>query len=313
MQIKCTFSVWLLGLSFFASLSAQDYLTISQLDRRDVKRMEAAKQAINRQAYSEATRALDAILDRTPQAIDALLLRAGVAYEAQRFAAAEIDYEAAYQMAPEYDEATLYRLARTEMQLGKYEEAVAHFEAYLAQGDRNPRRVERAEKYLAQARVAQELYAQPVAFAPKSLGDSINTVGGKEYLPSFSADGTYLIYTVNYDGQEDFYYSKRLADGNWAKGKPLDEVNTPYNEGAQSISADARILFFTGCRHPDGLGNGSCDLYYVVRKNGRWQEIQHPAEPLNSRHWDAQPSLSANGKYLLFASDRPGGYGGNDL
>lgn len=34
---------------------------------------------------------------------------------------------------------------------------------------------------------------------------------------------------------------------------------------------------------------------------------------VNSRSWDSQPSLSADGRILFFSSDRRGGYGGNDI
>ncbi|MEM9930191.1 MAG: OmpA family protein, partial [Bacteroidota bacterium] len=83
------------------------------------------------------------------------------------------------------------------------------------------------------------------------------------------------------------------------------------DEGAQTSSADGKLLFFTGCYRKGGLGN--CDLYYTSLKNGKWQDIKHPKEPLNSAQWDSQPSLSANGGLLYFASKRPGGYGGRDI
>jgi outer membrane protein OmpA-like peptidoglycan-associated protein/tetratricopeptide (TPR) repeat protein len=312
MQKTFFFILLFCGAGAFGGFYAQNYLTNEQLDRRATKRLETAQQAVNRRDYAQATRELDALLARLPQAVEARLFRAGVAYEAGRYAAAESDYEAVYALAPDLQPTTLYRLARTEMKLQQYGEAVAHFEAYLAQPALDARSVARAEEYLATARVAQQLYERPVPFSPKSLGDSINTVGGKEYLPSFSADGQYLIYTVRYDGQEDFYYSQRLPDGSWAKGQALSSVNTPRNEGAQSISADARTLFFTGCDRNSSIER-SCDLYWVQQDNGRWQEVQHPGEPLNTRHWESQPSLSANGKYLLFVSNRPGGFGGDDL
>src|SRR5690606_33537776 len=34
---------------------------------------------------------------------------------------------------------------------------------------------------------------------------------------------------------------------------------------------------------------------------------------INSRSWDSQPSLSADGSMLFFASNRRGGFGGNDI
>ena len=66
--------------------------------------------------------------------------------------------------------------------------------------------------------------------------------------------------------QEDFYVSHKYSAG-WQKAVPLGPpVNTGENEGAQCISADGRLLFFTGCGRPDGLG--SCDIYMSVMQRG---------------------------------------------
>ncbi|MGH2669395.1 MAG: hypothetical protein ACRDH5_09830, partial [bacterium] len=44
-----------------------------------------------------------------------------------------------------------------------------------------------------------------------------------------------------------------------------------------------------------------------------WSAPENLAAPLNSTAFDQQPSLSRDGRTLLFASDRPGGIGGTDI
>lgn len=296
--------------SFGALIFAQDYQTLDDLDRRSAKRFELAESFVRRQQMDNALVELNAILEKHNNAIDVLLLRAQIQYDQNELALSEKDFEAALALDEAYKTRAIYQLGLVEFRQEKYDEAIVHYERYLELTSERDRRRERVENYLAQAQVASELVKSPVPFVPISIGDAINTPG-KEYLPSFSADGQFLVYTVNYDGQEDFYYSTLNEQGQWAPGQPLQGVNTVENEGAQNVSADGRILFFTGCHWPDSYG--SCDLYYARKVNGQWGNLRHAAPPINSSHWDTQPSLSANGDYLYFTSNRPGGLGGSDI
>lgn len=297
-------------LCFTGLLSAQDYQTIKDLDRRSQKRFEEAKSFMRRQQIEQAISELTGILEKNPRAIDVRLLRGQLQSDMGELALAEQDMEAVLEMDETYRKVAVYQVGLVEARQEKYAEAVVHFQQYLSLVDEDDRYRGRVEKYLQKATVAAELLANPVPFDPVSIGATINTAG-KEYLPSFSADGQLLVYTVNYDGQEDFYYSVLGEDGAWSEGQPLQGVNTLENEGAQNISADGRLLIFTGCDWPDSYG--SCDLYYAQKKNGQWGNLRHAATPLNSKHWDTQPSLSANGEYLYFTSNRPGGFGGSDI
>jgi len=149
-------------------------------------------------------------------------------------------------------------------------------------------------------------------FAPKNLGDSINS-RASEYLPSLTLDGKTLIFTRNVDGHnEDFYESHMGADGNWSLARPLQgNINTPDNEGAQNISQDGQMLVFTGCNRPDGLG--SCDIYYALHTRQGWSTPQNIGEPINTEFWESQPCLSPDKKDLYFAARDPSGFGGSDI
>jgi hypothetical protein len=70
-------------------------------------------------------------------------------------------------------------------------------------------------------------------------------------------------------------------------------------------------MYFTACDRPGGVG--SCDIYFSAFNDGRWSEPYNLRTPVNSSHWESQPSISADGKTLFFSSNRPGGMGGKDL
>jgi len=148
-------------------------------------------------------------------------------------------------------------------------------------------------------------------FEPQNLGDSINTEV-PEYFPTSTIDGKKLIFTrrVN-NNNEDFYESDWKGD-HWSKAKSLEgDINTNMNEGAQNISQDGQWLIFTGCNFPNGFG--SCDLYIsYLYKNG-WSTPENLGRSINTEFWESAPSLSPDKRDLYFASNRPGGYGGNDI
>lgn len=148
-------------------------------------------------------------------------------------------------------------------------------------------------------------------FEPQNLGDSINTEV-PEYFPAITIDGSKLIFTrrVN-NNNEDFYESDWKGD-HWTKAKSLEgNINTNMNEGGQNISQDGQWLIFTGCNFPNGFG--SCDLYISYLDKEGWSTPENLGRAINTEFWESAPSLSPDKKDLYFASNRPGGYGGNDI
>ena len=175
-------------------------------------------------------------------------------------------------------------------------------------------------RLLESCRFAAKAIESPVPFHPENAGAAINT-SADEYWPSLNGESNTLVFTrllkIDTNGrklaypQEDFFVSRKDSAG-WQKAVPLGPpINTPENEGAQCISADGRLLFFTGCGRPDGLG--SCDIYMSVKQKGAWSEPVNLGETVNTKFWEAQPSVSADGQWLFFAGNRSGGKGKMDI
>lgn len=137
-----------------------------------------------------------------------------------------------------------------------------------------------------------------------------------QYFPVLTANGEQILFTKrdgigNHD-KEDIFMAFMAPDGGWTKPQSIaDAINSPYNEGTCTITADGNILIYTSCDAPDS--EGSCDLYIAYKLNGRWQRPKNMGRNVNSRAWDSQPSLSADGRILFFSSNRKGGFGGNDI
>lgn len=308
MKINYLFIAFLLTV-LTGTLQAQPYMTVKDMKGKQQKQYERIQEYNQQQSFERALEALDDLLADVPSFIDGYLLRARIHYDLGQLESAEADLEKVITLDASYDAMALYQLALTEKRLAKYDEAVTHLEQFLASHDRRQSVVERATAHLADARFAADAVSRPVAFEPENLGAPISSAD-PEYLPVLSADGQSMIFTRRIRQQEDFFIATKNGE-TWTEAVPLTALNTPFNEGAHSISADGRLLVFTMCR--SGADQGGCDLFFSEKCEDKWSAPQPLPRQVNTGAWEAQPSLSADGSLLLFASDRPGGYGGRDI
>ncbi|WP_167618129.1 OmpA family protein [Maribellus sediminis] len=206
-----------------------------------------------------------------------------------------------------------FRLGEAFYKLGMYSEALSFYDKYKENKTIPEKRQFLLACKIASCKFALNSIANPVDFEPNNLGDNINSPND-EYWPTPTLDGKHLVFTrLMKDSvtrpQEDFFMAD-LDSLQW-DAEPISDVNTPENEGAQTLSADSKIMFFTACNREDGYG--SCDIFFSRFVNGQWTTPCNAGEPLNTRSWEAQPSLSSDNHYLYFASSRPGGKGKKDI
>jgi len=179
----------------------------------------------------------------------------------------------------------------------------------------------KAEKMYEKSKVIADIINNPVAFNPQVV-KGISTKAD-EYLPILSPDQELVFYTrrgvKNEIGSltntvtEEFVFSKEeTTDFNAGLPMPFP-FNRNSNEGGASITIDNRTLYFTICANlPSGYNN--CDLFYTYKKGEEWSEIMTFNKKINGlTSWESQPSVSADGNTIIFASIRKGGFGGADL
>jgi outer membrane protein OmpA-like peptidoglycan-associated protein len=122
-----------------------------------------------------------------------------------------------------------------------------------------------------------------------------------------SADGEALYFTgkkrEDSMGDEDIYLSV-WENGQWQPARNLGgEINTVNNESANSVSADGNQLIIYG-NFAESRGEG--DNFYIEKTAEGWSEIRHFNWPINSIYFDSDGFLTADGKAMLFTSDRRG-------
>ncbi|MGD1840861.1 MAG: OmpA family protein [Thermonemataceae bacterium] len=148
---------------------------------------------------------------------------------------------------------------------------------------------------------------------PSKLGKEINSTY-LETTASISPDEQVMYFASNRPGGyggRDIYSVERQPNGTWGKTKNLGaQVNTPYDEDAPFIHPDKKTLYFTSNGHRTMGGN---DIFKAVKDGKRWEKPENMGYPINSTYNDSYFVLSADGKKGYFSSNRPGGFGQQDI
>jgi hypothetical protein len=159
--------------------------------------------------------------------------------------------------------------------------------------------------------------------APVNLGPDVNTADAERaanYLQS-AEDGAANLYFqrgAQPTFQVDIYLAAITRDG--LAGGPavlVSELSAPNaNDASPAVRTDGRELIFSsaGPGRPAALGGG--DLFVSTRRSihGPWSAPERLGTPPNTAQFGENgPSLSFDGRTLLFFSNRPGGLGGQDI
>lgn len=264
---------------------------------------------IYKQAYAGASK------DKKP----VILFKQGYAsQEINDYKGAETFYQKAITL--NYDDPTVYlMLADVLKSQMKYPEAIVEYNNYKAKGGN----AKKADLGVKSCELAQQWKDAPQRYKLENM----SLINSKEadYSPSFS-DKKYqtLVITSRREGalggqnivtgtnHADIYETKLDKNGKWSTPVLLPPaISTPVNEGQGWVSKKGDMIFFTRC--PEEKGKQiKCGLYMAKKQGSTWGVATRLPFNVDSIHF-AHPSLSADGKFLYFASRMSGGYGGIDI
>jgi Tol biopolymer transport system component len=138
--------------------------------------------------------------------------------------------------------------------------------------------------------------------------------------PSISADGLELFFDnglrVRPSGQGggDIWFARRATTfSNWNEPENLGPVvNSSFNDGVPKLSRDGLTLFFASDR-PGGSGRRDIWVTSRTSRTTPWSTPVNLGPAVNGPDSDWCPALSPDALLLIFQSDRPGGFGGDDF
>jgi len=130
--------------------------------------------------------------------------------------------------------------------------------------------------------------------------------------PYITPDGQRMYFTAIKPPKEkpwhaDIYYVDKTASG-WGTPKEFP-LNSSASEWHISSTRQGTV-YFGSERDADRL---KADLYYATLEDGTYKTAIKLPYPVNTEYNDCDPLIAPDESYLIFHSDRPGGYGEHDL
>ncbi len=196
-----------------------------------------------------------------------------------------------------------FQLGKIYFKEGNYQQATSLFEQI------DNKKFKRFNYYLNSSQYATKGIKHPLVFNPQALSLSNINRFPHNSRPVLTSNAQTIVYCARTNKQPDEnIYISHKTNNEWEMSTEISaNINTENNEGMASISGDGKTLVFTRCNKKN-----SCDLYISYSQNNEWSVPKNLTQ-VNSGGWDSEASLSADGRSMLFSSNRKGGYGGFDI
>ena len=231
---------------------------------------------------------------------------------------------AAYQNAIRYeypDSMAWYYLGRSLQMEGKYQPAIDAYNKFLEyvpddqlakEGLKGCRQAiasrDKKTRYI--VKQDKNLNSRRADFAPMFLDKSLTTLYFTSSTEKATGDNKSEITGTK---KSDIFFSTKDEKGNWKRPEPAQgELNTEFDEGIVSFSPDGQTMYLSVARRSPNAST-SVEIYTSRRSDASWsapQKFEITADTISAV---GHPAVSPDGRYLYFASDMPGGFGGKDI
>lgn len=307
-------------LFFFAFLLAVPLCAQVQLSTKSKKAIQLYTEADNYRVRGQNEQALELLnqaIDRDKDFAEAYYRRGLVFFSTRKLDLAISDFEKGLSLTtdPAKKKAYWYDLGEAYLSVGDYAKAGEMLKLFVAAEKRNRQKLNHALTMLKSVEYASSHQSSKSKYRQRPLSDTVNAFA-LQYFPVLTADQKELIFTRRLgntgDDDEDLVVSRKDDKGKWMPPESISaNINSKWNEGTCTISANGRKLIFTSCLGRTGYG--SCDLFQSVKVGDEWSRPENMGPNVNTADWESQPSLSADGRTMYFVSDRRGGYGRRDI
>lgn len=219
------------------------------------------------------------------------------------------------------DSLTYFYLADSYRKNAEYKPAAAAYETYLQYRPQDTL----AQIGLHSCQLAQEWKQHPTRHQVKRVPLFFSR--RSDYSPMFAGNDADVLYFTSTRNEakgadlnaitgmksSDIFFSKRDEKKQWQKPEVLEsEVNSEFEEGACTFSADGKTMYFTRCR-TSPTSPVYAEIFFSQRTGANWG-TPRPCVIINDTLSSvAHPAMAPAGDYLYFVSDMPGGIGGLDL
>ena len=198
----------------------------------------------------------------------------------------------------------------------QYHKSLGHRENFLADMNKYIDLADLSDETHSQGNRIRDLFAGFLLSSPKNCGPNINSPY-KEWGPNFSPDGRSLLFTSirpGGQGDRDIWMARRQNKTDpWGKAVNLGPpVNSETMDGYPTISPNGQQMVFSS-RRSGGLGETDLWLSTRVTMDGNWGEPIHLGPSVNSPYHELMSNISTDGLEMFFTSNRPDGFGIDDI
>lgn len=227
------------------------------------------------------------------------------------YSRAEGAYKKVAELAPEKYPLSAYWYAVSLRANGKYQEAQQQLEKFIAGYATNDAYKAQAKRELENCKfIQQQLAAKEGSTTINKLDSGVNKEGAS-YAASWLNDNT-IAFTSTRGTYTNRLYTTAVAGAQGATELAVPGVDKKQ-QGVASFSADGSKVFFTAWETTKE-GKKVSAIYTSEKANGVWKQPVLLGSAVNETGFNArQPYVTADGKYLFFASDKPGGAGKFDI
>lgn len=167
--------------------------------------------------------------------------------------------------------------------------------------------LEIADLELAKCSAAKRMTEKPLPIEIINMGTQFNDDEHNWHVV-VSQNMSSMVYSSISKGRENIFYSSMQSDSTWSAPKSIsNQLNSTGYYKPVWLSHDGnKLILYSG-------DTESGDLF-ISKKNGtKWTPMEPFSKVINSKYRETGACLTPNNRILVFASDRPGGFGGLDL
>jgi tetratricopeptide (TPR) repeat protein len=201
----------------------------------------------------------------------------------------------------------LYELAlayKISYQFDKAKEALTRYLTTLSPSDRE--NIDFVNFQIKSCDVAKELITKPVYLKEQNMGAVINDERSN-FNPVISDDGKSFAFMVSMKFYDAIMLSKKVNDSWGAPVNITPELQSDGDMYISCLSSDGKVLYLSKD------DNFNSDIYTCSFDGITWGKALRLNKNINTKYWESHGFVSEDGEQLIFASDRPGGFGGLDL
>lgn len=153
---------------------------------------------------------------------------------------------------------------------------------------------------------AMDLINSPINFTEENLGELFNDAYSN-FNPVISGDGQSFVYMTSLKFYDALFFTRKIRNRWTTPVNITPDIQSDGDFYVSSLSSDGTLLYLS---RDD---NNNSDIYVSRFDGTKWSVATKLNKNINTKYWESHASISADGKSLIFSSDRPGGFGGLDL